>query len=180
MRSLKTTTLLASALVLAACGATSSAVRVDKAETGLPSCHSFAWNPSGGDAVSLAEQRIRSQVMQTLQSKGYSQSADKPADKPDCRIGYHVSNSGAQHRSGPSVGVGAGGGSGGIGGGLGIRLPIGKKGRPGTFTLDVIDASQNAQVWSGSVDTSFKNAEPDETESQNVVAKVLKAYPDKK
>jgi len=176
MRSLTITTLLASAVVLAACGATSSAVRVDKADTGLPNCHSFAWNPGGGDAVSLAEQRIRRQVMQTLQSKGYTESADKP----DCRIGYHVSNSGSQRRSGPSVGVGAGGGSGGIGGGLGISLPIGKKGRPGIFTLDVIDASQNAQVWSGSVDTSFKNAEPDETESQDVVAKVLKEYPDKK
>jgi hypothetical protein len=176
MRSLTTTTICAAALALAACAATGSAVRVDKAETGLPNCRTFAWNPSAGEAVSLAEQRIRSQVMQTLQAKGYTESADKP----DCRISYHLSSAGIQRRSGPSVGVGAGGGSGGIGGGIGISLPIGKKGRPGTFTLDVIDASQNAQVWSGSVDSSFKSPEPNEAESQALIAKVLKEYPDRK
>jgi hypothetical protein len=163
-------------LGLGACAATGSSVRVDKAESGLPNCQTFAWNPSGGEAVSLAEQRIRSQVMQTLKSKGYSEATDKP----DCRVSYHVSNGGVQRRSGPSIGVGAGGGSGGIGGGLGISLPIGKKSQPGTFAIDIIDASQNAQVWSGSVDTAFKGSEPNEAESQALVEKVLKEYPDKK
>jgi len=69
-------------LGLGACAATGSSVRVDKAESGLPNCKTFAWNPSGGEAVSLAEQRIRSQVMQTLKSKGYSEATDKP----DCPL----------------------------------------------------------------------------------------------
>lgn len=163
-------------LALGACAATESSVRVDKAESGLPNCRTFAWHPSGGDAVSLAEQRIRSQVMQTLKSKGYSE----VTDKPDCRVSYHIANGGVQRRSGPSIGVGAGGGSGGIGGSLGVRLPIGKKSQPGTFIIDIIDASQNAQVWSGSVDTAFKGSEPDETESQELVEKMLREYPDRK
>jgi len=175
MRSLTTTAICATGLALAACAAPGSAVRIDKAETGLPNCQTFAWNPSGGDAVSLAEQRVRSQVMQTLKAKGYTESADKP----DCRISYQLSSTGIQRRSGPSVGVGAGGGSRGIGGGIGISLPIGKKSRSGTFTLDVIDAGRNAQVWSGSIDGSFKGAEPNEAETQRIVEKILKEYPDR-
>ena len=177
MRPRITTTMLCGlSLLIGACAAPTSAVRVDKSEGGLPNCQTFAWNPSSGDAMTLAEQRIRTQVMQTLQSKGYTESADKP----DCRISYSSSTSRSQRRSGPSVGVGAGGGSGGIGGGIGIRLPIGKKGQPGTFSLDIIDAAKNQQVWSGSVDGSFKGSEPNEEETQQVVEKVLKEYPNRK
>ncbi|HEY4368142.1 MAG TPA: DUF4136 domain-containing protein [Steroidobacteraceae bacterium] len=171
-----TTVLCAASLLMVACAAQTSAVRVDKAETGLPNCQSFAWNPSSGDAMSLGEQRVRGQVMQVLQSKGYTESADKP----DCRISYRLASSTLQRSSGPSVGVGAVGGSGGVGGGIGISLPIGKKGQPGTFTLDVIDAAKNQQVWSGSIDSSFQSGDADEAETQRVVEKVLKEYPDRK
>lgn len=155
--------------------APASKVRVDKAEAGLPQCQSFAWLPAPGDAASLTEQRVKAATIKQLQAKGYTEATDKP----DCRVTYHFASS-ERKKQGPSVGVGAGGGSGGIGGGIGIRLPIGlKKTQAGTFTLDVVDATRNAQVWSGAVDTESESADLTEAEAQDIVAKVLAEYPDR-
>lgn len=166
-------------VVFAAAGCSSapaSKVRVDKAEAGLPQCQSFGWLPAPGDAASLTEQRVKAATIKQLQNKGYTEAADKP----DCRITYHFASSERVKRSGPSVGVGAGGGSGGIGGGIGISLPIGRKqSQAGTFTLDVVDATRNAQVWSGEVDTESASSDLTEAEAQNIVAKVLAEYPDR-
>lgn len=163
------------AVIAAGCAAQTSKVRVDTAETGLPQCQTFAWNPISGDAASLTDQRVRNEVMQTLQAKGYTESADKP----DCRIAYHLSTQEIP-KSKPRVGVGMGGGSGGLGGGIGVSLPIGKnKGQTGTFTLDVIDAAKNAQVWSGSIDAAFDSAELSDAEAKAVVEKVLAEFPDR-
>lgn len=163
--------------LLCACTAAlaASKVRVDKAEGGLPQCQTFSWIATPGDATSLTEQRVKAEVMKALQDKGYTE----VADKPDCRIAYHFAASAEQRKSGPSVGVGAGGGSGGLGGGIGINLPIGRKKTPGTFTLDVVDASRNAQVWSGSLDTETKSAELSAGEAKSIVAKILDEYPDR-
>lgn len=162
-------------LLASSCAMAASKVRVDKLEGALPRCQSFGWLAAPGDATSLTEQRVRTEVMQALKAKGYTESADKP----DCRITYHFSASDQQKKSGPSVGVGAGGGSGGIGGGIGISLPIGRKKQAGTFTLDVIDATRSAQVWSGSLDTRTESAELTEKEAKAVVEKILAEYPDR-
>lgn len=157
------------------CAMQASKVRVNSIEGPLPNCQTFAWNAISGDTASLTDQRVRNQVMHTLQEKGYTQSVDKP----DCRIAYHLATSEVP-ASKPRVGVGMGGGSGGIGGGIGVSLPIGKsKSRSGTFTLDVIDAAKNAQVWSGSVDAGFSSAELSDEEAKAVVEKVLAQYPDR-
>jgi hypothetical protein len=159
----------------AGCATQTSQVRVDVAEGGLPQCQTFGWNPVSEDAASFTDQRVRTAVMQALQAKGYSESADKP----DCRIAYHLSTREVP-KSKPRVGVGMGGGSGGVGGGIGVSLPIGKRqGQNGTFTLDVIDAAKNAQVWSGSVDSAFDSAELSEAEAKAVVEKVLGEFPDR-
>ncbi|HMN45478.1 MAG TPA: DUF4136 domain-containing protein [Povalibacter sp.] len=171
-------TALLTTMVLSGCATSSApAVRVDSIEGTLPNCQSFAWNPSPGtDAASFTDQRVQGIVMQTLEAKGYTQSADKP----DCRIAYHLSTH-ENPQSKPRVGVGMGGGSGGVGGGVGISLPIGKKkAQSGTFTLDVIDANKNAQVWSGSIDASFDSAELSDADARAVVEQVLAKYPDRK
>lgn len=163
------------AVTAAGCATQPSQVRIDAAEGGLPQCQTFAWNPISGDAASFTDQRVRTAVMQTLQAKGYSESADKP----DCRIAYHLSTREVP-KSKPRVGVGVGGGSGGVGGGIGVSLPIGKsKAQNGTFTLDVIDATKNAQVWSGSVDSAFDAAELSDAEAKAVVDTVLEKFPDR-
>jgi Domain of unknown function (DUF4136) len=164
-------------VMLSACATTSgSDVRVDTIEGQLPRCQTFAWNAApSGDAASLNDQRVRNAAMQTLREKGYTEAADKP----DCRIAYQLTTHEVAAPK-PSVGVGMGGGSGGVGGGIGVSLPIGKrKGSSGTFTLDVIDANKNAQVWSGSIDAGFRSPELSDEEARAAVAKVLAKYPDR-
>lgn len=170
------TRLMLSATVLCGCATTqSSPVRVDVAEGGLPSCKTFDWLPTPQQPASFTEQRVKSEVMAKLKDKGYTEATEKP----DCRITY-VLEVHERPRNKPSVGVGAGGGSGGLGGGIGISLPIGKKNeQAGTFTIDVVDAAKNAQVWSGSLDASFAKAELTEDEAREVVAKVLERFPDR-
>lgn len=161
-------------LLVAGCATSTSAVRVDKVEGSLPTCRTFGWNKTPGDVASFTEQRVQAAAMQALRAKGYTE-----ADKPDCRIAYQFTWS-ERPKSGPSIGVGAGGGSGGIGGGIGVSLPVGRKNsQVGTFTLDVIDAARNAQVWSGSIDTETKSAELTAEEAQELVQKVLAEYPDR-
>lgn len=164
------------ALALGGCAASRPAVRVQQADSGVPVCRSFEWLPVSKDAASLNEQRIRAAVMAQLQEKGYAQSTGPTP--PDCRITYVMSTS-RQEPAKPRVGVGAGGGSRGIGGGIGVSLPIGrKKQHSGTVTLDVIDVASNAQVWSGSLDASFAQAELSDDEASALARKILAEFPD--
>jgi hypothetical protein len=165
----------AAVLYLSGCAASAprSNVRVDQAESGPPTCQTFDWLPASKDAVSLTEQRVRAAAIEQLQAKGYAHSTEKP----DCRITY-VLDMRERPKPKPNVGVGAGGGSGGIGGGIGVSLPIGRKSEQvGTFTLDVIDAAKNAQVWSGSFEASFDATELNEDEARSAVKKVLARFP---
>jgi hypothetical protein len=162
-------------LALAGCAAAPSDVRVDKADVDLTKCRTFAWLPASEDAASLTEQRVRSAVLEELQKKGYAQASEHP----DCRITYVL----AVHeraKQKPRVGVGAGGGSGGVGGGIGVSIPIGQKDQHvGEFTLDVVDVASNAQIWSGSIDAAFREAELSEDEAVEVVREILAEFPDR-
>jgi hypothetical protein len=166
-----------SALVLCGCASTSSPVRVDQADVDLSRCQTFDWlQPSDRDAASLTDQRVRTAVLAELERKGYALSADNP----DCRVSYVLSTV-ERPRAKPSVGVGAGGGSGGLGGGIGVRLPIGRRdAHGGTITLDVVDVTKKAQIWSGSLDRSFEAAELTEKDASEAVREIMQAFPDKK
>jgi len=164
-------------LAIAGCAASGSQVRVDQAASGLPDCSTFAWHSTAEDVASFADQRVRAAVMNELKSKGYEEVTDK--DKADCRIAYHLAAREIP-KAKPGVGVGVGGGSRGMGGGIGVTLPIGRKsGATGTFTLDVIDNAENAQVWSGSVDAELASVELTESEAIDLAAQVLAEFPDR-
>lgn len=171
-------TLMLGATLLAGCTATApSKVRVDMAESGLPHCQSFEWLPTAQQPASFTEQRVQSVVMAKLKDKGYAEATEK--GKGDCRVTY-VLDIHERPANKPGVGVGVGGGSGGLGGGIGVTLPIGKRNeQAGTFTIDIVDAAKNAQVWSGSLDASFLKADLNEDEAREIVAKVLEKYPDR-
>ncbi|AMN48195.1 hypothetical protein ACG33_14030 [Steroidobacter denitrificans] len=161
------------ALALAACAASTSKVRVQQADTDLTACRTFDWLAVRDVAASLNEQRIRAAAMRRLQDKGYELSPDRP----DCRITYVLlfRESAAAK---PRVAVGAGGGSRGMVGGIGVSVPISRKERQSaTFMLDVIDVASNAQVWSGSLDTSFASRELTQEEADTVVERILAAFP---
>lgn len=170
-----TATGFAAALIaLGGCAATSSPVRVDKGDTDLAKCRTFDWLPASSEAASFTEQRVRAATLQQLQEKGYAITSEKP----DCRITYVLSTD-EQAKRKPSIGVGAGGGSRGVGGGVGVSLPIGRRARSGTFTLDVVDVAQNAQIWSGALDADFRNEELNEDEAREAVRIVLAEFPDR-
>lgn len=159
--------------VLVGCASPSPRVRVDKAEGGLPACRTFAWQAISGDAASLSDQRVKAAVMAQLEEKGFQQ----VPENPDCRIAYHMTTR-ELPKAKPSVGVGVGGGSRGVGGGIGVSLPVGRRaGYTGTFTLDVIDAAKNAQVWSGAMDVELAQAELSDEEARQLAEEVLSAYP---
>lgn len=164
------------ALSLGACATTGSQVRVDKADAfDAAQCTSFAWHSPSKEPASFTEQRVRDHVMSTLKAKGYAEAAENPG----CRVSYVLATR-ETPKSRPGVGVGVGGGSGGLGGGIGVTLPVGRKSESGTFTLDVIDSTKNAQVWSGSIDSAFKSAELTDDEAREVVEQVLAAFPDRR
>jgi hypothetical protein len=166
--------LLGTALACVGCATATSKVRVDKGEADLGKCQSFDWLDASKDPSTFADQRIKAAALNTLRDKGYTQSTDKP----DCKIAYNLSTS-VRPKAKPGVGVGVGGGSGGLGGGIGISLPIGKRNdSAGTFTLDIVDASRNAQIWSGSLDTELSGSEPTEEEAAAIVKKILAEFPD--
>jgi hypothetical protein len=166
--------LIAIVAALTACATPSSRVRVDQAEGGIPNCRTFAWHAAPGDVASLSDQRVRAAVMEQLKAKGYQE----VADRPDCRIAYHLTTREIP-KAKPGVGVGVGGGSGGVGGGIGVSLPIGRKsGFTGTFVLDVIDNAKNSQVWSGSLDAELAASDVSESEARDLAKEVLSALPD--
>lgn len=174
--SLKFATVAVGCLAAAACATNSSAVRVDRADTELSKCQTFDWLQPTNVPASFSDQRVRAAALAELERKGYT----IKSDDPDCRVSYVLSTF-ERPREKPRVGVGAGGGSGGIGGGIGVSLPVGRRDQyGGTLTIDIVDVDTNAQVWSGSLDTSFAAAELTEEEARAAVSKILAEYPDRK
>jgi hypothetical protein len=162
-------------IALGGCATTGSPVRVDKGETDLAKCRTFDWLSPSKEAASFTEQRVRAAALQRLQEKGYTVAAENP----DCRVTY-VLSSYERAKPKPSIGVGGVGGSGGVRGGIGVSLPIGKRNqRGGTFTIDVVDVAQNAQIWSGSIDASFDSEELNDDEAREAVRIVLAEFPDR-
>lgn len=163
-------------LALSGCATQRSEVRVDKAaDTDLSKCRTFDWRPVSSDAASFTDQRVRAAALKRLEEKGYALSTDKP----DCQITYVLSTQ-DRPKPKPSVGVGVGGGSGGTRGGIGVSLPIGShKEQAGTFTLDVVDATQNAQIWSGAVDVAIQARQISDEEADEAVRLILEKFPDR-
>lgn len=167
-----TTTVTVALLALLATGCAPSKVRVDKAPQAADTCKTFDWRRVSEQPESFTEQRVRDAALKELASKGYA----RAAEHPDCQITFAYTTS-ERRGSKPSVGVGVGGGSGGLGGGIGINLPVGKAKQAGEFSLDVIDAKTNSQIWHGSVEATSKSADLTEEEAARLVDTVLAKYP---
>jgi hypothetical protein len=159
-------------LALAAC-ATAPTVHVDTADDPM-TCSSFAWLEPERPA-SIAEQRVRAEVMRTLQQKGYAQDEQSP----DCYVSG-VIFTGARPGSPVSVGVGAGRWGGSVGGSVGVSVPVGGRTRThGNLAIDVIDIARNAEVWRGTLEAAFRTPEPTSEEVGGAVRQVLEAFPDR-
>lgn len=160
------------ALLLAAAGcATAPELYVDTADEPLD-CGSFAWREAGR-AASIAEQRVRTEVMRTLAAKGYTEDSESP----DCQVSA-VIFAGTRSGSPASVGVGAGSWGGNFGGSVGVSLPVGGGARTvGHLAIDVIDVGLNAEVWRGTLENAFRTPEPGAEEVGAAVRQILEAFP---
>ncbi|HEV8331862.1 MAG TPA: DUF4136 domain-containing protein [Steroidobacteraceae bacterium] len=167
--------LTAAVLASSGCATQRADVRVDKGDTDLGKCRTFDWRPVSSDAATFTDQRVRAAALKRLEDKGYQLATDKP----DCQVTYVLSTQ-DRPKPKPSVGVGVGGGSGGARGGIGVSLPVGRhKEQIGTFTLDVVDVAQNAQIWSGSVDVGIQGRQVSDEEADEAVRLILEKFPDR-
>ena len=159
------------ALAAAAC-ATAPKLYVDAADEPL-TCGSFGWLELPERPASIAEQRIRTEVMRTLQAKGYAEDNEGP----DCLVSGAI-YAGARPGSPVSVGVGAGRWGGSFGTSVGVSVPVGGGTRTvGNLAIDVIDVARNAEVWRGTLESAFRTPEPTSEEVGGAVRKVLEAFP---
>jgi hypothetical protein len=172
------TAALTAALLLGACSSTGSAVRVDRAaDVDLSQYQSFGWlapvnNPPG----TLTEQRVQAAIGDALRAKGYAEDTQHP----QLEVTYTLKTYDRPKSSGMSVGLGAGGGSGHVGGGVGISLPIGKRREiAGTMSVDVFDAARKAQIWTGSLDTTFQKPDLTPEDATRVAGEILKKFPNR-
>jgi hypothetical protein len=167
--------LTAAVLTASGCATQRADVRVDKGDADLGKCRTFDWRPVSSDAATFTDQRVRAAALKRLEDKGYQLATEKP----DCQITYVLSTQ-DRPKPKPSVGVGVGGGSGGARGGIGVSLPVGRgKGQIGTFTLDIVDVAQNAQIWSGSLDVGIRGRQVSDEEADEAVRLILEKFPDR-
>jgi hypothetical protein len=161
------------AVAFAAGCATAPRMHVDTADLAV-TCDTFGWLEDDR-ATTIAEQRLRNEVTQILQGKGYQ----KVEASPDCRVAAGIFT-GVQQRSPASVGLGAGRWGGNVGGSVGVSLPVGGGARTtGNLAIDVIDVERNAEVWRGTLEGAFRTAEPGADEVAAAVAQLLAEFPDR-
>jgi hypothetical protein len=161
---------LAAGLILASC-ATAPRLYVDKTDEPL-TCTEFGWLETERPA-SIAEQRVRTEVMRTLAARGY----EVESETPDCLVSG-VIYTGARPSPPVSVGVGAGRWGGSFGTSVGISLPVGGGTRTvGNLAIDVIDLERNAEVWRGTLEGAFRTPEPGSDEVGAAVRRVLEGFP---
>ena len=160
----------AAGLILAGC-ATAPKLYVDKADEPL-ACNEFGWFETDRPA-SIAEQRVRTEVMRALAARGYA----VESETPDCLVSG-VIYTGARPSSPVSVGIGAGRWGGSFGTSVGISLPVGGGTRSvGNLAIDVIDLERNAEVWRGTLEGAFRTPEPGSDEVGATVRRVLEDFP---
>jgi len=163
---------LSAALLLLAGGcATAPELHVDTGEQ-PPDCERVGWLERTEQPASLAEQRLRAEVMQILAEKGY----ERDEENPDCRISA-VIYTGDRPRPPVSVGLGAGRWGGSFGGSIGLSLPIGGSRTVGNLAVDFIDVERNAEVWRGTLEAAFRTPEPESAAIAAAVRRVLEAFP---
>jgi len=162
----------AASMTLAAGCATTPKLYVDAADEPIE-CTTFAWLEHPDRPAPIAEQRLRTEVLRTLETRGYLE----VTSDPDCLVSG-VIYSGTKPGSPVNVGVGAGRWGGSFGGSVGVSLPVGGGSKKvGNLTIDVIDVARNAQVWRGTLESAFATAEPTSDDIAGAVVQVLEAFP---
>jgi hypothetical protein len=132
--------------------------------------------PTPAPASSLTEDRAHSAVADLLQAKGYVFNAETT----DFRVNVILNVIERPKESSMRLGVGAGGGSGNVSGGMGLSIPVGKSSEfAAAMTIDIIDSTRNAQVWTGSYQKVVKKADASAAEITTMAETILAKFPAK-
>lgn len=162
---------LGASLALAGCASNTPRLSVDRAEEPL-ACTGIGWLEADRPA-SLAEQRLRGEILRELAGKGYA----VDVESPDCVVSG-VIYTGSRPGSPVSVGLGAGRWGGTFGTSVGVSVPVGGGARVvGNLGIDVIDLRRNAEVWRGTLEAAFRTPEPTSDEVGAAVRTVLAEFP---
>jgi len=137
----------------------------------------FQWMTPDHQANSLMGGRIEKAVMSQLEAKGIQ----NVSDNPDLLVTYHAGKEGKvevnSYGYNYAPGYGRGAYRGGYGGGIDTYNYT-----QGTLIIDIIDAVKQELVWRGTA-TGVMDENPDpnkiDKKVNEVVAKILKAYPPK-
>ncbi len=163
--------LVGTVFFMSAC-AVAPKLHVDTLDASLD-CTTFAWAETPDRPASIAEQRLRAEVMDALARKGYAASEANA----DCLV-HGMIYTGVRPSSPVSVGLGAGRWGGSFGGSIGVSVPVGGRARTvGNLAIDVIDLDLNAEVWRGTLKNAFATPEPDAAEIGAAVKQVMAEFP---
>ena len=159
-------------IFLYSCGST---VIVDyDNNTNFSEYNTFDFYPSIDSGLSeLDNKRIMYALDSLMLSNGFQKS-----ESPDLLINFFTKEVLTNSRN--TIGIGVG--SGGVNGGFGVSggIPIGGNEIEQQFTLDFIDAKEDALIWQGVLNGRYKErATPAQKERYyyTIIQKILKKYP---
>jgi len=119
-------------------------------------------------------------IMFALDSLMLQKSFQK-TEKPQILVNFYAKEVLTSSRN--TLGVGIGGGGGNVGIGVSGGIPIGGREVEQQFTLDIIDAQNDALLWQGVLETRYKEkASPEQKEAHyfSIIEKILRKFPPEK
>ncbi|MEP2935810.1 MAG: DUF4136 domain-containing protein [Gilvibacter sp.] len=162
------------ALLLLSCGATTQFDYDTKAD--FTSYSSFTYFPTIESGLNALDNKRVTRVLDSLMPyKGL-----RKADSGQLLVNFYTAE---QVTAGNTIGIGVGSGGGNVGVGVSGGIPIGGNKIEQQFTLDFIDAQNDALVWQGVFNGTYpEKATPAQRQAYyvKVIGKILKGYPPKK
>lgn len=158
--------------ILVSCGST---VVVDyEKQTDFTQFETYNFYPTIDSGLNdLDDRRIMSSIDSVMVQKGLQK-----AENPQLLINFFVKELLTNSRN--TLGIGIGGGGGNVGIGVSGGIPIGGREIEQQFTLDLIDANNDALIWQGILDSRYKEKSTPlqkERHYNAILHKILKKYP---
>lgn len=158
--------------ILVSCGST-VAVDFDD-QTNFTSFSSYNFYPTIESGLNdLDDKRIMFAIDSLMAQKGFQKS-----ENPQLLVNFFVKEILTSSRN--TLGIGIGGGGGNVGIGVSGGIPIGGREIEQQFTLDLIDANNDALVWQGILGGRYKEkSTPLQKERyyEAIIQKILKKFP---
>ncbi len=160
-------------LLIASCG--SAPVFDYDSQTDFTGYKTYAFYPNIQSGLSeLDDNRIRQTIDSLLRTKNI-----RFSETPDILVNFYANE---QLVSGNTIGIGVGSGGGNVGVGMSGGIPIGGKKVEQVFTLDFISKVNDALIWQGVLEASYKErATPEQKKIHYIklLSKIINGFPPK-